>query len=136
MDRYISESIRLKVAKRAHFRCEYCLIFERYAFLPFHTEHIISLKHGGNSDEDNLAFSCPVCNYSKGSNVGTYDETMSILIRLFHPRKDNWNEHFELQKTGLIVSKSAIGKATIKILDLNHVESVEERKTMIDKDLI
>ena len=136
MSHYISESDRLKVAERANFRCEYCLIFERYAFLPFHIEHIISIKHGGTSNEANLAFSCPLCNYSKGPNVATYDETMSNLVRLFHPRKDKWGNHFEIHKTRLITSKTPIGVATIKILDLNHIESVDERKTMIDKGLI
>ncbi len=137
MSRYISNSIRTFVAKNAQFHCEYCLLLERYAILPFHIEHIISLKHGGTSDIENLAFSCPECNNHKGSDIATFiGIDSSNLVRFFNPRKDKWVDHFEIESTGVINAKTSIGKATIKILNVNQATSVEIRKILLKKNLL
>jgi hypothetical protein len=130
MSRYVSADIRIFVAKRAKNCCEYCLISDEFSYLSFHIEHIISLKHGGKTTEENLSYSCPICNANKGSDLGTFVENPSKLIRFFNPRIDIWNDHFSLDKSGLISSKTDIGKATIKILDLNHIDSIIERKEL------
>ena len=77
MARYIPEDIRLLVSKRANHRCEYCRIHERHSYLAFHIEHIISLKHGGDSDPANLAYVCPICNINK---LGIRGRRFSRLI--------------------------------------------------------
>lgn len=69
MSRYISKEIRIKVAERASFRCEYCKVHEEDSFLPFQVEHIISLKHGGGNEITNLALACPHCNQNKGTKA-------------------------------------------------------------------
>ena len=66
MSRYISEKLRLQVATRANFRCEYCLLWERFSFYTFHIDHIISLKHGGKTILRNLANACPICIHETG----------------------------------------------------------------------
>lgn len=58
MSIYISEKFRTEVRDRAHGLCEYCLFHESHAFFPFELDHIISLKHGGPTALDNLAYSC------------------------------------------------------------------------------
>jgi 5-methylcytosine-specific restriction endonuclease McrA len=50
-----SEPLRRLVAERAGYRCEYCLLHEDNSYSPHQIDHIISLKHGGRSDADNLA---------------------------------------------------------------------------------
>jgi hypothetical protein len=52
-----------------------------------------------------------------------------VLIPLFNPRTQNWFDHFEANK-GYIQSKTLIGEATIKLLDLNRPDKVEERLEM------
>lgn len=131
MSKYVSEKVKVLVAKRANYRCEYCKIYERHSFLSFHIEHIISLKHGGSSEIDNLAFSCPVCNINKGSDIATFIDESNVPIRFFNPRKDTWSEHFKLELTGYLSPKTKIGEATIKILALNHPDSIIERLSMI-----
>lgn len=116
MKRAISLSVKKKVASRANFRCEYCLLFEKVSLYSFHIEHIKSVKHGGTNELANLAYCCPDCNYYKGSDVGTFVEGDEILTRFFNPRKDDWDEHFEL-KNEVIHGKTAIGKATVQILN-------------------
>lgn len=61
---YISEELRRLVATRADYLCEYCLIHKDDTFLGCEIDHIISLKHGGTNDEDNLAHACAFCNRS------------------------------------------------------------------------
>jgi 5-methylcytosine-specific restriction endonuclease McrA len=62
MSRYISEDIRRIVAARADFRCEYCKMPEEHAFFTFYLDHIMSIKHGGQTTLENLAYACAYCN--------------------------------------------------------------------------
>ncbi len=131
MSRYISDILRDFVANRASFRCEYCRIHAQNSFFAFHIDHIVSLKHGGTTSPDNLAYTCQICNLSKGSDIATFLEDPSTPIRFFNPRIDNWHDHFLIDETGLLESKTNIGEATVKILDLNHPESIIERREMV-----
>ena len=99
--------------------------------VKFQLEHIISLKHGGKTLLENLAYACPICNSNKGADIGTVLEDEDTMVRFFNPRKHDWFEHFELNE-GLILSKTAIGAATVKILDFNRLERVLERLELID----
>jgi hypothetical protein len=94
MSQYISVEMQNQIAKRAGFRCEYCLLHERYSFLSFHIEHIISVKHGGKTVLSNLAYSCPLCNLYKGTDIAIFTSETSGLVRFFNPRIDLWTEHF------------------------------------------
>lgn len=129
MSRSIPEKIRLAVAKRAGFRCEYCLIHEADLVVGAHIDHIISIKHGGSSMLQNLAYSCLVCNVNKGSDIATMLLPSENPIRFFNPRKDVWADHFELSN-GSILPKSEIGRATVKILDFNALERVLRRRLL------
>ena len=94
-------------------------------------EHIISLKHGGQTTLENLAYACPICNSNKGTDLGTVLEDEEMVVRFFNPRKHDWHEHFEI-KDGLILPRTPAGAATIKILDFNKLERVLERLELID----
>ncbi len=47
MSSYISEKLRMLVASRADYLCEYCLIHENDTYFGCEVDHIISIKHGG-----------------------------------------------------------------------------------------
>ena len=128
---YLSEQLRIFVTQRAKNRCEYCLVHEDDMFWRYHIDHIISLKHGGNSEKNNLAYCCSVCNQNKGSDLGTYLPDSQRLIRLFNPRKDKWPLHFEINE-GAFVAKTKIGAATIKVLNLNDIDRVILRQILIE----
>jgi len=127
MSRYIPETVRQTVAERADFRCEYCQIHQNEAFYPFQIDPIVSMKHGGKTLLDNLAYCCFPCNVNKGSDVGTVLLPQHIFIRLFNPRADHWEEHFSVV-SGKLHPKTPIGEATIKVLKLNEVDRVIERQ--------
>jgi hypothetical protein len=132
--RYISESLRLEVAQRAEYRCEYCLRRESDSFFKFQVDHIISIKHGGLTQSDNLAYACPICNGNKGSDVGTILIDQDVFVRLFNPRKHLWTDHFDLAE-GAFIPKSDIASATIKVLDLNAINRILERIDLFNAGL-
>ncbi len=134
MSKAISLSTRKKVAMRANLRCEYCLLAERVSFYSFHIEHIRSFKHGGTNELTNLAYSCPDCNYHKGPDVGTFIGDSEALIRFFNPRKDRWDEHFELED-GAIYGKTDIGNATVQIFKFNEPDRLIFRQQLAELNL-
>ena len=127
----VSIKTRSKVAKRAAFRCEYCRLHEEDGFLAFEIDHIISKKHGGGNEIGNLAFACPQCNAHKGSDIATTGDSYLEIITLFHPRLQNWDEHFSIVD-GRIEPKTKTGKATIKILHFNSPDRVYQRTLLFD----
>lgn len=131
MSRYVPAVLREKVAELSAFRCEYCRYPESESFLKFHVDHIISLKHGGATKLNNLAFCCPICNSKKGSDLGTILDDEDMLIRIFHPRKQDWFAHFSVSNDGHINPLTDIGRSTIKLLDLNEDDRVLERLDLI-----
>ena len=131
MSRYISEKYRKIVAERAKHCCEYCLISQEDSFFTFEVDHIISLKHGGSSNPENLAYSCLFCNRSKGSDIGSVLLPQMAFLRLYNPRLDDWSAHFQLVGPN-INPLTQIGEVSVKILELNHVNRLIERQILID----
>ncbi len=136
MSTYISDSLRLFVAKSANYRCEYCLLLEEDSFYTFHIDHIISLKHSGLTVAENLAYACPICNVNKGSDIATIINDIDKPIRFYNPRNSIWSDHFEGQSSGFLIPKTEIGEATIKILELNQTDTIIERSKMVRLGLI
>jgi 5-methylcytosine-specific restriction endonuclease McrA len=66
------------------------------AGLPHEIDHVISRKHGGMSDPENLEFACYLCNRLKGSDIASPHPVTGELVRLYDPRKDRWEEHFRI----------------------------------------
>lgn len=130
MRRRFPPRLRNEIAHRANYRCEYCLIHEEDTLYGCQVEHIISLKHGGTNDIDNLAYACAFCNYAKGTDIATVIGEPERLVRLFNPRRDRWQDHFRLDGA-YIVPLTEIGEATVKVLGLNHPLRIIERDLLI-----
>jgi hypothetical protein len=130
MSSYISAELRQLVAVRANYRCEYCLIREEDTFFGCEVDHIISIKHGGATEEDNLAYACMICNRRKGSDLGSILRLTGELVRFFNPRTDKWEHHFELDGA-LIKPRTGIGEVTERIFEFNNEERILEREELI-----
>jgi len=129
MARWISAELRQTVADRAKQLCEYCLIAEANTFYGCEVDHIISLKHGGSTEPDNLAYACALCNRAKGSDVGSI-ATSGEFTRFFNPRTDHWSEHFRLD--GAIIQPiTPIGEVTARILSFNESARIHEREELM-----
>src|SRR6266436_3492737 len=72
-------------------------------------------------NNENLAFACYHCNLHKGPNLSGIDQESGALVRLFIPREDKWDDHFE-QNGVIIVGRTAIGRATIGLLKMNAAD--------------
>ena len=129
MSSYISPETRRIVAERANYVCEYCLIAEEDGYFRFQVEHVISRKHGGSSELENLALACVFCNRYKGSDIASLIPETDELVRLYNPRTDQWREHFHLNGV-LIEPLTEIGEATVRILQMNHADQILERQLL------
>ena len=133
---YIPVILRRQITEAANHCCEYCRVPRAVAFASYHIDHIISEKQGGATVYGNLALACRLCNLSKGSSIAAWHEHKEVLIRLFNPRKDKWNQHFELRPNGYIAPRTEIGLATVKVLDLNNLARVQSRGALLEVGII
>ena len=130
----ISFSLRQLVIERAQGRCEYCLIHQDFSIYTHEIDHIIAVKHGGQTLSENLALSCLPCNRHKGSDFATLDPNNGEIIRLFNPRLQVWDEHFTL-KNGEIIGITDIGQATSRLLMFNTSSRMRSRQSLSDQNL-
>jgi len=124
--------LRRLVWKRAGNRCEYCGMKQEFDELSLQIEHVIPRKHHGSDTAENLALSCFACNNHKGPNLSGLDPQTQEMTRLFNPRKDKWEEHFEW-KGALLVGRSPVGRATIDVLAINLPYRHTLRKSLIEE---
>jgi len=127
---YIPLARRRLVHERAGGQCEYCLIPEALTFADHEIDHIIAQKHEGQNDATNLALSCTLCNKNKGSDIASIDPTTGVIVPLFHPRRDRWLEHFQLNGAE-IIPLTTVGRATARLLKLNHPNRLFEREQLV-----
>jgi len=128
---HISKQLRDFVNQRAQGCCEYCLLNQTDADSPHQVDHLMPLKHSGQTVSENLALACQLCNRYKGSDLGAIDPASVRLVALFNPRVDNWTDHFELDGAR-IVGLTLAGRATVAVLRLNQEARLLDRITLIE----
>jgi hypothetical protein len=129
---YISAALRRQVEARAGNCCEYCRVHRSARLIPYHIDHVISEKLGGQTSLDNLSLSCYLCNAHKGSDVASVDwKSGGTIVPLFHPRRHRWEDHFSL-KGGELIAHTAEARVTIALLQLNASERITERELLIE----
>lgn len=119
------------VRQRAEGRCEYCRLPQAGSRVPFEIDHIIARKHGGKTLAGNLAVTCIYCNSYKGPNISGIDPATGKITRLYHPRRHKWSRHFEWGG-GVLIGRTAIGRTTIRVLEINLTNLVALRETLMD----
>lgn len=122
------------VRRRARLICEYCEMPQEYDDLPFEIDHILARKHGGQTVARNLALACFPCNNHKGPNIAGRDPRTGRIVRLFHPRRHKWHQHFQWDDAFLI-GRTSIGRATIAVLEINLAYRVTLRQALIAESL-
>ena len=126
----MDKALKRLVRQRAHDACEYCQLPQLVYRARFHIDHIIAEQHGGEAEPSNLALACPRCNLHKGTNISGIDPASHRRVRLFHPRRDDWHRHFRWAGP-VLVSRTAIGRATIQVLAINHPRAITVRAELI-----
>jgi hypothetical protein len=127
----IARGIDRSVRERAAHRCEYCHMPQAARRLRFPIDHITAEQHHGKTEPENLALCCARCNRHKGPNLAGIDPLTGAMERLFHPRLDFWTEHFRWNGA-LIEGRTAIGRATVDVLVMNHPEELAVRRELIE----
>ncbi|MEZ5427091.1 MAG: HNH endonuclease [Pyrinomonadaceae bacterium] len=110
---------------------KYCRSNSAFSDSPFDIEHILPISLGGKFVLENLALSCHGCNLHKSSKTEGFDVVSEETVRLFHPRKDFWKDHFAwAHGFSIIVGLTSIGRATVETLKLNREGLVNQRQLL------
>ena len=113
------------VYERAHNRCEYCQTCRDTIGQTMHVEHI---DPNGGDDPENLCLACPTCNLSKSRAISALDPITGMIVPLFHPRRQQWQEHFRWIENALRVQGlTPTGRATEERLRMNQERLVVAR---------
>jgi HNH endonuclease len=128
----LSESLRQQVRERANNRCEYCLSHQDYVMGRLQIDHIQPVAKGGTDTEQNLCLACELCNQYKWTQTEAIDPESEETVPLFHPRQQQWNEHFSWSEDGTeIHGKTGCGRATAEALRFNNSLATTVRRNWV-----
>ena len=120
------------VARRAGHRCEYCHAPEAVFNFPFEVEHIVPRVRQGADADHNLALSCRACNVKKAAFLEYEDPQTRDMVRLYHPRQDDWSEHFRVDDDrGTVEGRTPVGRATVACPHMNTPTQEAARRLWI-----
>lgn len=133
----LSEQQKEAVKQRAGYRCEYC----RITHWELQVDHIIPrsrrrrdpfAENGENIDRpENLAAACAHCNRHKDGFTTGRDPLSGREVRLFDPRRDDWNDHFAWSSDFLrLLPLTPIGGVTIARLRMNEPVLRRQRRLL------
>ncbi len=129
---YIPPSLRRSVAEKSLHRCCYCLTSELIVGAEFTLDHIIPQSLGGPTSIENLCLACWGCNLHKQDRIVALDSDTGLLVRLFHPNQQSWQEHFVWFENGLlIIGVTPTGRSTLNAIQLNRPALVKSRQLWI-----
>lgn len=130
----VPKALRIIAQQRATARCEYCRRPDLTEVASFHVDHILPLTHGDETVLDNLAYACAHCNHHKSRDIASIDPDTGMLVRLYNPRTQQWNEHFRLDQLAL-KGISPEGRVTVIVLQLNSPAQMALREMLIANGL-
>jgi hypothetical protein len=128
----ISAKIREAVVQRAGNRCEYCRLSQDSQVATFPVDHVLPVSLCGLTELANLALACPRCNARKWKDVQALDYQTGEMAPLFNPRIHQWANHFRWAAAdpALVEPISAMGRATVTLLDLNSAQHLAVRSLL------
>ena len=125
----ISAEWRSVIAQRDYYRCNYCLSQQHITGVSMTIDHIVPQSLGGAHEMDNLCLACWDCNLLKSDKISGIDIETAVAVRLFHPLKQIWEDHFQWSNDGShIIGSTPTGRATVTLLRLNRPHLVLARQ--------
>ena len=129
---HIPAALRRQVRERAGERCEYCQCPESFSLDSFTVDHVRPASDDGPTTLENLACACNNCNTRKLDATAAVDPATGASVPLFHPRTDDWREHFAWSPDALrVVPRTATGRATEARLHLNRAGAINVRRSLL-----
>jgi hypothetical protein len=124
----IPDDLRQQVIERAHGRCEYCQA-PLAIVVEMEIDHIRPQSAGGPTDSDNLCLACAGCNGFKLAFQTAEDPDTGVIVPLFNPRTQPWDDHFAWGDAGArVLGRTPTGRAIIARLRMNRERLVEARR--------
>ena len=125
----IPRSLRQRVVAESRNQCAYCHTLTSVTGARLVVDHIIPQAAGGETVWENLCLACHSCNEFKGAQVEAQDPLTGESVPLFHPRRQQWRQHFHWSEDGSeIIGLTPVGQATVAALNMNHPDIVEARR--------
>ena len=75
-------ALKDEVEQRAGGRCEYCRLFQAGQEARFHIDHILPVKHGGETTLQNRCLACVSCSLRKGAKTHAVDPESGTSVLL------------------------------------------------------
>ena len=94
---YVSRALRQLVTERAGGLCEYCHTAQAIV-IEMEIDHIVPEVAGVVTEAGNLCLACISCNTFKQDYQTGIDSQTDAEVPLFHPRQQQWHEHFQWKK--------------------------------------
>ncbi len=93
-------------------------------------DHVLPRAGQGSTDLSNLALACLACNARKWKFTHSTDSLTGRTIPLFDPRRQRWHDHFRWVEDDptRIEGKTATGRATVELLQMNSRRAVQIRR--------
>lgn len=127
---HIPAELRRLVNSRAHECCEYCLLHQDDTQFTHQVDHLVAIKHDGQTVSENLALACLKCNRNKGSDLTAIDPVDGVIVPLFNPRAQVWTEHFAVAGVR-VVGLMPPGRATVRLLRMNDRRQLTQRRRLM-----
>ena len=97
---------------------------------------MIPVSKDGVNSEENMALACRSCNLFKSEHLTGTDPVTNQDARLFHPRRDGWEENFRANvESGLVEGLTSIGRATVARLRMNSALQIQARRVWMNLDV-
>ena len=129
----LSQQLYRQVATRARDRCEYCGLSQEAEVMDLTVDHVVPRADQGSSDLSNLALCCLACNARKWKFTHGTDSHTRRTVPLFDPRRQRWHDHFQWTDNDCtrIEGKTATGRATVELLQMNSRRAVQIRRWLM-----
>lgn len=132
MSTYLTSVLRKRLEDADDHLCVYCQTSVGNTGQPLTIDHVTPQSAGGETEFENLGLACRRCNEFKGGTIIAKDPLTGEEMPLFHPRRDQWNQHFTWDATGTrLIGLTAIGRATILALAMNDETIVGARRRWV-----
>lgn len=131
MSEQIPAYLARRVRQRARNTCEYCKLSQSSQEAAFHIDHVRPQVRGGETSLANLALACVTCSLRKGARTQVRDVQTGRLVRLFHPRRDVWTDHFRWTRGWRLIGCTPTGRATCTALGMNRPAIIAIRRTLV-----
>ncbi|MCB0062882.1 MAG: HNH endonuclease [Caldilineaceae bacterium] len=121
MSAYLSVELRKQLEEIDNGQCVYCQTRTDNSGQALTIDHIIPVAKGGENVFENLCRACRSCNEAKRDQIEAIDPLTGMLTSLYHPRLQQWDDHFGWSQTGIqLFGLTATGRATVVALDMNN----------------